>query len=82
MSEIFAVVQIARQVGGEDESVLQTYVGVIFHKAFKDKRKADEFALRIASDASKKGEQTLMTPIGPVKVVVGEVGVQPVELEE
>lgn len=82
MVEIFAVVQIARQVGGEGDAAMQSYVGVIFHQAFKDKRKADECALKIASDASKKGEITMMTPHGPIKVVVGEVGVQPVKLEE
>ena len=81
MAEVFAVVQIARQVSGEGDSAMQSYVGVIFHKAFTDKNKADQMAIKLSQDASKKGEQTVMTPHGPIKIVVSEVGVQPMELE-
>lgn len=77
----YAVVQIARQVGGEDLA-MTSYVGVVFHKVFFDKTKADNFAIKMSEDASKKGEQTMMTPHGPVKVVVGEVGVHTIEIEE
>lgn len=78
----YAVVQISRQVGGEDLAVMTSYVGVIFHKVFLDKTKADSFAIKMSEDASKKGEQTMMTPHGAVKVVVGEVGVHTIEIEE
>ena len=82
MAEVFAVAQIARQVNGDGEAALQSYVGIMFHKIFKSKTKADQFALKIASDASKKGEIPMMTPHGPIKVIVSEVGVHPVDLEE
>jgi hypothetical protein len=77
-----AVVQIARQVGGDEAAALTSYVGVVFHKVFLNKSKADVFAIKISEDASKKGEQTMMTPHGPIKVVVGEVGVHAIEIEE
>jgi hypothetical protein len=78
MKKIYVVIQILRQMGGEGASALMDYVGVKMHKSFVDKDKAQAYANKLVNNKEEKVD----APEGPIKCLVCETGVQPVELVE
>jgi hypothetical protein len=80
MKKIYVVIEVLRQMGGEGASALMDYLGVKMHRAFTKRDQAEKFAAKLSKRINK--EEMIEAPEGPIKCLVCEAGVHPVELEE